>query len=968
MAEIPEVFDQPGAGFVLLRDGEKFPPIEKAWQTKPHSFEEAIYHTGNVGVLAGNGYIGLDQDDPAAFKDIGLPATNRWQTRPARLGMWFKADDVAAALKAIGKKPIQAQIFLFKNGKECGEIKLQNSYQIIPPSHKYVDPATGETLDPKVARPDFRVDYTMVDERPPAIIKLADLLAILKAAGISFSSKLDKNAAKLEAHGKEVRRKRAAAVASELNPLDAYTKAAVRSELSILGAAVEGERNNQLNRSAFALGQLVGSGRLREDEAAAGLLYVARQIGLEEEEVMRTIRSGLESGMKEPRIEPEPGTGDIQLEEIVEIEVQGRFVKKTFRPSWAAAVVLSRIPLAMESTSDDIYYYDGQIYQPDGARKIDIALCKAANDLVTADKLKETLRRVRNELKERPVEFDHNPYLLGLMNGVADLSTGQVREYRPEDLITDRIPVYYDPAARCPAFLAFLESITPNPSDRITLIDWIAAHAIRLPLPHVLFLLGLGRNGKGIYEKLLKAFFGLLAFRDMSLSEISRNNFAASGFYRKRGWIASETGRKKDTIGTDFMKLTSGNGIIDGDRKNQSRIQFEPFFQTTVDTNTMPQIEDSSIGWMERFIKVDLPYTFVPNPDESNPLEKLRDPDLFEKLSTPSELSGILNLILYRSPEICRSKTIHKRPGKDMFAEYAEQSSSVRAFLDEFCEYDSTLIGLRTPSEPIYEAYHEWCNYKVGEFVNKVYFGRQLKKFCGGIEPRRGQTKDRQRRTTEYQGLIFDSNKYRSVLAALKLSVVQVESNNVQVESKKEEDKQCQQIAILQDVQVKSWIDIVERFGAKPKEEFGAKPVEDLSLSEEHINLLGLPGLLVQSAAEDADNETSTCAHPVQLLVQTAVDAQDVAREKHFSEKAAEISASAPVDHRTTQDDPGFKQFKERMSRRKCILCGRSFPYDLTPYFEKGISGYICTTCHMEGTPVEPEATRQEMLPEETQV
>ena len=41
--------------------------------------------------------------------------------------------------------------------------------------------------------------------------------------------------------------------------------------------------------------------------------------------------------------------------------------------------------------------------------------------------------------------------------------------------------------------------------------------------------------------------------------------------------------------------------------------------------------------------------------------------------------------------------------------------------------------------------------------------------------------------------------------------------------------------------------------------------------------------------------------------------------------------------------------------RRTCCLCGRSFPYDLTPYFNKGQSGYICTTCHMEGPPPELE-------------
>lgn len=54
-------------------------------------------------------------------------------------------------------------------------------------------------------------------------------------------------------------------------------------------------------------------------------------------------------------------------------------------------------------------------------------------------------------------------------------------------------------------------------------------------------------------------------------------------------------------------------------------------------------------------------------------------------------------------------------------------------------------------------------------------------------------------------------------------------------------------------------------------------------------------------------------------------------------------------------DDHGFQKFKGKMAKHQCCLCGRSFPYPLTPYFNKGQSGYICTTCHMEGPPPELE-------------
>ncbi len=49
----------------------------------------------------------------------------------------------------------------------------------------------------------------------------------------------------------------------------------------------------------------------------------------------------------------------------------------------------------------------------------------------------------------------------------------------------------------------------------------------------------------------------------MGLEEVAKNNFARSNFHRIRGWIASETGNaKKAILGTDFLKMVSGNGVM----------------------------------------------------------------------------------------------------------------------------------------------------------------------------------------------------------------------------------------------------------------------------------------------------------------------------------------------------------------------------------------------------------------------
>lgn len=812
MAEIPEVFDQPGAAFVLLPEGIKFPPIEKGWQEKGHTFQEATAHKGNVGILAGNGFIGLDQDDPSAFEGLEMPNSTTWETRPGRFGLWFKVSgDVPAALGRIGKKPDQAQLYLFKDGKPCGEIKLQRTYQVIPPSWKILEGGA-------------RGDYKLVNCAPPTEISFIQLIAALTAIGITFStkSKLESNAKKLEDMGKKAHQRHAE---SDESRARRYAEAALEGEVKALESSNVGNRNDQLNKSSFALGQFVAAGVLSEAEVVRALSNAAMYAGLELEEIRATIASGLEAGARHPREIPEQkrqkaDEPKLKAEDVCDIEIDeetGDWGKVTLAPTKAAEAILDYFTLAMEKGDDQIYYYnlDG-IYDPDGARKIDMALTSAAGDANNNFKLREVLRRVRNHLLEGPVTFDPDPYLLGVSNGVVDLRTGDFREYRPEDLITDRIDVAYDPEAKCPATLAFIESLTPCVTTRLMLIDWFAANAIKEPLPYVLFLLGLGRNGKGIYEKLLKKFFGQAAFRDMPLQAIEKSDFAASEFYRKRGWIASETGRGKASIGTDFMKLTSGNGVIDANVKGKSRIQYEPYFQTTVDTNTMPQIADNSIGWEERFSAASLPYVFVQNPDPDNPLEKQRDPHLFEKLSTPSELSGLLNLVILRAKEIAKTKTITRRSGKEMFAEYQEQSASVGTFLDLFCEHVTDGKDFWTPITLIYDSYKEWCGYKVGEVVDSRYFGKQLTAFCGGKDGKDKDNtiskigKDKDRKSVRlYKRLNFDQTHYNEEVKRLRqsmsTSVYDKSTSSLHYNSSTDSDVYI--------VYMKMWIDIYKRFG-----------------------------------------------------------------------------------------------------------------------------------------------------------
>jgi putative DNA primase/helicase len=86
----------------------------------------------------------------------------------------------------------------------------------------------------------------------------------------------------------------------------AYVEAALAGEQQAVAKAQHSTRNHQLNSSAFALGQFVGAGLLDQGRVERALTDAAMAAGLDDIEIPKTIKSGLEAGLLEPREVPEP--------------------------------------------------------------------------------------------------------------------------------------------------------------------------------------------------------------------------------------------------------------------------------------------------------------------------------------------------------------------------------------------------------------------------------------------------------------------------------------------------------------------------------------------------------------------------------------------------------------------------------------------------------------------------------------
>ena len=102
-----------------------------------------------------------------------------------------------------------------------------------------------------------------------------------------------------------------------------YVAKALEAEVTRVAQAVEGTRNDTLNRAAYSVGQLVAGGVLDPQVANDHLTAAARAVGLEDVEIRRTILSAFTSSADSPRGVPELRRVEVPELRPLEIDADG---------------------------------------------------------------------------------------------------------------------------------------------------------------------------------------------------------------------------------------------------------------------------------------------------------------------------------------------------------------------------------------------------------------------------------------------------------------------------------------------------------------------------------------------------------------------------------------------------------------------------------------------------------------------
>lgn len=357
-----------------------------------------------------------------------------------------------------------------------------------------------------------------------------------------------------------------------------------------------------------------------------------------------------------------------------------------------------------------------------------------AKDLASRPRALRTNTRAKNVLNIASglcalegTEWDRDPLLLGVQNGVIDLRTGNLQPGKLKDYIRKVARVPYKPEAQAPRWKQFILEILDGDLEFAEFLQRLFGYFVTgLVSEHTLALFyGRGRNGKDTLIEIIAYVLG--AYASAGTGDLLIDSFASGQATphlfdlqgRRLVWVTETSEGAK--LNVNQVKYLTGAGRINARPLYGNPIEFEATHHIILFTNHKPRVpsqtEDYAI-W-KRLLLIPLTLSFVDNPKAEH--ERIRDPYLKQKLLEEGE--GILNWLVQGC---LQWQTEGLNPPQSILQateDYARSEDIVGLFLEDCCEF---LPLAREHARPIYEAFQAWARSTGFPELGMRKFGERL--------------------------------------------------------------------------------------------------------------------------------------------------------------------------------------------------------------------------------------------------
>lgn len=334
--------------------------------------------------------------------------------------------------------------------------------------------------------------------------------------------------------------------------------------------------------------------------------------------------------------------------------------------------------------------------------------------------------------------FFSNNYVqeIPVKNGILNVLTREIKEFTPDKIFFNKMPVEFNPIAECPQIDKFLSDVLSKEEDRMVFYEFGGFCLYKEYLfEKALMLIGDGRNGKDKSLELIKRLIGIENCCSVPLSSLIPDSFIISEFLGKMANIAGEInyGDLKDT--SEFKGLT-GRSLKTAPRKFLQPITFVNYAKFIFACNQLPMVYDTSKGFWDRWILLEYPFTFVDKDEYISANDKtnikIRDESIIEKITTQTEMSGLLNKFLDGLSRLLQFRKFSNTAGSDEIKNmWIRKSNSVMAFcLDKIEDnYDNFITKKEFRRE-----YSKYCKFHKITQKSDYVIKRTLEELFGSTE------------------------------------------------------------------------------------------------------------------------------------------------------------------------------------------------------------------------------------------
>lgn len=393
----------------------------------------------------------------------------------------------------------------------------------------------------------------------------------------------------------------------------------------------------------------------------------------------------------------------------------GRFI-----PQKLAEDLMQETTFITCNDNGDIYYYDENegIWRSNAEHLIKKLGTTLLKEETKRSYLLETISYIQAQTYIDRKMFDSPPLnLVPLKNGVLDLETRTLKPYLREYYFTSKLPIIYNPDAKCPKINKFIGEIVSE-SDKELLYEIPAYCLYRgYPIQKAFMLVGVGANGKSTYLQLIIAILGKENVSAITLQTLEANRFAGAQLYKKLANIAADL-PSLSLKSTGLFKALTGGDAICGEKKFKDAFFFYNIAKLLFSANQVPFTEDESEAYYRRWIVI-----IFPNKFEGENANKF----ILKEITTEEELSGFFNEMLNRYDNIfSKGDFSYTKTTTETKKIYIEKSDSVGAFVTEKVVQKSEES---ISKEKLYNAYFNYCKTKNLPPMDKGVFSKHLRKY-----------------------------------------------------------------------------------------------------------------------------------------------------------------------------------------------------------------------------------------------